>query len=330
MPAFCAPAPLLLQQLLPLTPHATAINWGGPITLHCPSLPSTSLCWAAQADMLSLLLPLRRSVLAAHFCPPSSRSARRPSSSLLQPHDFRLPLITPLDCPQLPATLRPGADLVPIPFCCSSTWTLGCGGKVMEGARPGCAIAAQQRVLAFRPSSSSLERLAGVLCCLDLSLPLGAIRRARFDDLSRSEYNYPPRFLSAWGKRPYRPSRLTSPLPSVCLFAGASSLLPRRSSPASSASERSSCLSCWRNCRPSRSHTGQADDPRQLTRWPRITILSTRSSEATVSCAAASSTLARARASSALSVACTFALAIASRCTTQMREGLVLHICDHG
>jgi len=181
--------------------------------------------------MMSLLLPLRRSVLAAHFCPPSSRSARRPSSSLLQPHDFRLPLITPLDCPQLPATLRPGADLVPIPFCCSSTWTLGCGGKVMEGARPGCAIAAQQRVLAFRPSSSSLERLAGVLCCLDLSLPLGAIRRARFDDLSRSEYNYPPRFLSAWGKRPYRPSRLTSPLPSVCLFAGASSLLPRLSSP---------------------------------------------------------------------------------------------------
>ena len=163
--------------------------------------------------------------------------------------------------------LRTDADLAAIPYCCTALSLLGCGTKVSEGqARPGCAVAALQRVIAFHTSSSSLDRLAGVLCCLDLSLPLGASRRARFDDLSRREYNYPPRFLSASGKRPYRPSRLTSPLPSVCLFAGASSLLPRCSSPDSYTSARSSCMSCWRDCRPNRSHTGQADDPRQLTR----------------------------------------------------------------
>ena len=46
--------------------------------------------------------------------------------------------------------------------------------------------------------------------------------------------------------------------------------------------------------------------------------------------AATGLSLGGARTSSALRVACTFALAIASGCTTQMREGLVLRICDHG
>lgn len=174
---FCTLAVLLLQQLLTLTCHATAIAWVWPPTTHCPSLPSTPPWWAVQTDVLSPLLPLGRSTPLPCPCPLSTAYAHCPSSALLEPLDYLLSLSMPSDVWQLPAPLRPGTDSAAIPLRCSSAGTLGCGGRVSQEVRPGYATAAQQRVLALRPSSSSLERLAGVLCCLDFSWPPGAIRR---------------------------------------------------------------------------------------------------------------------------------------------------------